>query len=486
MARFGSHRTSALLVALAAALTLSACKPDSQTATTEPAKDATAASAGQGAALPAQEARAIARDAYLWGFPMVENYKALYQQAIDSGGPNFHAPLNQIGSAANVATPKDTAIITPNSDTPYSFLWMDLRAEPVVISIPAIGTQRYFSVQLIDLYTYNFAYINQALTQGKAGTYMVAGPDWKGETPKGVDKVFKADTQFAYGLMRTQLFNPKDLDNVKKLQAQYKAQPLSAFAGTPPPPAAPKVDFPPYDAGKANGLGFFSYLNFLTQYAPLDADVRDRFARIGIEPGKPFDEASLSPETKQALLDGIADADKDLQAVTARVNAGELTSAAFFGTRDFIKGNYLYRFAGAKTGIYGNSASEADYQPYFVDGKGEPADGAKHDYVLRFAKGQLPPTKAFWSITMYDGKTKLLVDNPLNRYLINSPMLSSLKRDADGGITLYVQHASPGKDKESNWLPAPNGPFYAVLRNYSPEPSVIDHSWKKPPLEPVR
>ncbi len=479
-------RARIALLASATALTLLACKPSTDTAPT-PATDAAPVATDGTAAVPATETRAIAKDAYIWGFPMVENYKTLYQQAIDTGGPNFRAPLNQIGNLANVATPKDTAIITPNSDTPYSFVWMDLRAEPVVISIPAVGTKRYFSVQLIDLYTYNFAYINQALTQGKAGAYMVAGPDWKGETPKGVDKVFKADTQFAYGLFRTQLFDPKDLDNVKKLQAQYKAQPLSAFAGTPAPPAAPKVDFPPYDASKANGPGLFSYLNFVTQYAPLDADVRDRFAKIGIAPGKPFDESALSPETKQALLDGIADADKELETLMAtKVNTGELSSAAFFGTRDFLKGNYLYRFAGAKMGIYGNSASEADYQSYFVDAKNQPNDASKHDYVLRFAKDQLPPTKAFWSITMYDGKTKLLVDNPINRYLINSPMLPTLKRDADGGITLYVQHASPGKDKESNWLPAPNGPFYAVLRNYSPEPSVIDHSWKRPPLEPTR
>ncbi len=477
-------RLSALLAAVALSLALPACKPTPPAATT-PDEPVAASQADQ-----ATQARAIAKDAYTWGFPIVESYKSMYAQAINTSGPDFHAPFNQIGSAASVATPKDTAIITPNSDTPYSFLWMDLRAEPVVITIPALGEKRYFSVQLIDMYTFNFAYINKALTQGKAGTYMIAGPDWKGEAPKGVDKVFQAETQFAYGLFRTQLFAPDDLANVKKLQAQFKAQPLSQFLGTAAPAPAAKIDFPAYDAAKANDLGFFSYLNFLLQFMPpnpADAELRKRFETIGIAPGKPFDEAALSPETRQALLDGIADADKDLQEFTAtRINTEQVFSADLFGTRDALKGNNLYRFAGAKLGIYGNSGSEADYLSYFVDAKGAPLDASMHDYTLHFSKDALPPTNAFWSITMYDGKSKLLVDNPINRYLINSPMLPSLKRDADGGLTLYLQHASPGKDKESNWLPAPNGPFYAVLRNYSPASSVVDHSWKKPPLEVTR
>ena len=154
------------------------------------------------------------------------------------------------------------------------------------------------------MYTQNFDYINAATTHGNAGHYLVAGPDWKGETPGNVDKVLRSETQFAYALYRTQLFRPDDLDNVRRLQAQYKVQPLSAFLGTPPPAKAPAVDFPPYDAKTANGLGFFSYLNFLLQFAPTqpsEVALRERFAKIGIVPGKPFDEASLSPENKQAL-----------------------------------------------------------------------------------------------------------------------------------------------------------------------------------------
>ncbi|MDI9240644.1 DUF1254 domain-containing protein [Lysobacter sp. LF1] len=481
--------TIPFLASAALCVALVACKrePANESATATTAPTSTPTAAGEPSA---EEVRAIARDAYIWGYPVVENYKTLYQQAIDKGGANFHAPLNQIGNSANVATPKDTAIITPNSDTPYSFLWMDLRAEPLVLSIPEMGDKRYFSVQLIDLYTFNFDYINHDVTKGKAGTYLIAGPDWKGETPKGIDKVIRSETPFAYGLFRTQLFDPKDLENVKRLQAQFKLQPLSTFAGTPAPPAAPPVEFPPYDAQKANDLGFFSYLSFLLPYAPMDdseSALRDRLAKIGVVPGKPFDENALSPATRQALLDGIGDANKELEDfVATQVNADKVSSAEMFGTREHLKGNSLYRFAGAKLGIYGNSASEANYQTYFVDAKGQPLDASKHDYVLRFPKDGLPPTNAFWSLTMYDGTSKLLVDNPLNRYLINSPMLGSLKRDADGGITLYLQHASPGKDKETNWLPAPSGSFYVALRNYNPKAEVIDHSWKRPPLETTR
>lgn len=479
-----------LLVVGLIAIPLVGC--DRQPSSGKPAADAprVAASTAAAAEPAVDELRAIAKDAYIWGFPLVENYKTLYQQALDRNGPNFHAPLNAIGNSANVATPEDTAIITPNSDTPYSFLWMDLRAEPLVLSIPAIGDKRYFSVQLIDLYTFNFDYINQSVTKGEAGNYLIAGPQWKGEAPKGIDKVFRSETPFAYGLMRTQLFDPQDLDNVKRLQAQYKVQPLSAFAGTPAPPAPPAVKFPPYDAAKANGPEFFSYLAFLLPYAPLNADeagLRDRLAKIGVVPGKPFDADRLLPAARRALQDGIKDADAELaNFVATQINTDKVSSADLFGSRAQLKGNAMYRFAGAKQGIYGNSASEADYRAYFVDAKGQPLDGGRHDYVLRFAKDGLPPTNAFWSMTMYDGKTKLLVDNPLDRYLINSPMLPSLKRDPDGSIALYVQAKSPGQDKESNWLPAPTGPFYVILRNYSPRPEVVDRTWKRPPMEVSR
>jgi hypothetical protein len=169
-----------------------------------------------------------------------------------------------------------------------------------------------------------------------------------------------------------------------------------------------------------------------------------------------------------------------------RANAGEVTSGDIFGTREFLKNNYLYRFAGAKLGLYGLSREEALYPPYFVDAQGEKLDGTKHAYLLRFEKGQLPPAGAFWSFTMYDGPTQFLVANPLNRYLLNSTMLDSFHYGADGSLTFYVQKDSPGTNLELNWLPAPDGPFYLIMRIYLPKPEVLNGTWKQPLLQRIR
>ncbi len=438
----------------------------------------------------AAEERQIAKEAYIYGFPLVESYKTLYAQAVDKDGSNFKAPFNQIGNTANVFTPKDTAIITPNSDTPYSFVWMDLRAEPVVLTLPAVEENRYYSVQLIDLYTQNFAYLGKRTTGSKGGSFLIAGPQWKGEKPSGIDMVVPCETEFAYALYRTQLYGPDDLENVKKVQSGYRVQTLSEFLGTPVPPSAPNVVWPKPDlATMTTTPALFRYLNFLLAFAPTDpteTDLMARFAKIGVGAGLPFDEEKLSPETRKALQDGIADGQKEFADFKkAMIDTKKIHSNAFFGTREFLKNNYLYRYTGAKLGIFGNSGEEAIYPGYFVDETGKPLDGAKNSYRLHFSKGELPPANAFWSVTMYDGKTQLLVDNPINRYLINSPMLPSLKTDNDGGLTLYVQSKSPGADKESNWLPAPNEPFYVVMRIYMPKPEVISGAWNEPPMQRV-
>ncbi len=232
----------------------------------------------------------------------------------------------------------------------------------------------------------------------------------------------------------------------------------------------------------------FSYLNFMLQFCPTnpsEKDLMERFAKLNIGAGKSFDFAKLSPEMQKAVADGLADVKLDVGALMKRINAGEVTSSEVFGTREFLKNNYLYRFVGAKLGLYGNSGEEAIYSPYFVDANHQPLDAAKNRYTLLFPKDQLPPAKAFWSLTMYDGKTQFLVANSLKRYLLNSTMLKSFTYGADGSLTLYVQKDSPGAAKESNWLPAPDGPFYAMLRLYMPAIEVQNGTWKNPPLEPV-
>jgi hypothetical protein len=190
------------------------------------------------------EVRAIAKEAYIYGFPMVTNYDTMYKQAIDTSNKDYRAPFNTMANSANVATPDDKFVVTPNSDTPYSFLWMDLRAEPIIVTMPKIEKNRYYTGQLVDLYTYNFAYLGTRSYGNDGGTFMIAGPGWKGDTPKGVTAVMQSETQFAYILFRTQLFNPADLGNVKKIQSGYHAQTLSQYLKQPSPAAAPAVNWP--------------------------------------------------------------------------------------------------------------------------------------------------------------------------------------------------------------------------------------------------
>jgi hypothetical protein len=278
--------------------------------------------------------------------------------------------------------------------------------------------------------------------------------------------------------------------NVKKIQEGYRVQPLSAFLGKPASAAPPAIDFikPLSAEQERTSLEFFNILNFILQFCPTDpseTELMARFAKIGVGAGKSLDANSLPPELKKALDDGMADAWTAFKEYKeTELDTGKKTSADGFGTRAALKNDYMSRMSAAVLGIYGNSKDEALYPVYFVDSGHQNLVGANR-YTLRFGPGQLPPVNAFWSLTMYELPASLLYANSLNRYLINSPMLSDLKRDVDGGITLYVQNDSPGAGKESNWLPAPRGPFFAVLRLYWPKPEALDGKWHAPPLDRV-
>jgi hypothetical protein len=436
------------------------------------------------------ETKAIAEEGFIYGLPIVMNYAVMYEYAVDKGNPEFKAPFNQIKNEARVFTYKDTAIVTPNSDTPYSFLWMDLRAEPIVLSVPAVEKGRYYAVQLEDGNTFNYGYIGSRATGSDAGNYMVAGPDWKGETPAGIKKVFHSTTQFSVAGYRTQLFGPDDMPNVVKVQAGYTAQPLSAYLKQPAPPAAPTINFPKINKELAK-TGFFGYLDFSLQFAPPgpeEKDIREKLARLGIGAGKTFDFKALSPEQKAAVVEGVKAGEAKIKQYLAagQKNINGWKVGSLFGDRAFFNGDWLKRAAGAQGGIYGNDAVEAMYPMTKTLAGGEVLDGSKHNYTLTFAAEQYPPVNAFWSVTMYDGKSQLLIKNPINRYLINSPMLPNMKKNADGSLTLYIQKGSPGLDKESNWLPAPNDLIYLVMRLYWPKteaPSILppgEGTWKPP------
>ena len=446
--------------------------------------------AAGGPAPSVAEVKAIAEEGFIYGLPIVMNYAVMNEYAINKDSGQYKAPFNQIHNEHRVFTYKDTAIVTPNSDTPYSLAWLDLRAEPIVLSVPAVEKKRYYSVMLNDGNTFNYGYIGSRATGNEAGDYLVVGPRWKGETPPGIRKVFQSTTDFSLAAFRTQLFDAADMPNVIKVQDGYTVRPLSSFLAQPAPPVPPGIEWPKIDPEMVK-THFFEYLDFALQFAPPGPEeeaIRAKLATIGVGPGKKFNFKDLSFEHKAAVLvamkEGEAKIDKYLAEGSKNINGWGV--GAWFGDRAFYNGDWLKRAAGAKGGIYGNDAAEAVYPMARTLADGSELDGSKHNYTLTFAKDQFPPVHAFWSVTMYDGKTQFLIENPINRYLINSPMIPGMKKNPDGSLTLYIQKDSPGKAKESNWLPAPNGPIYLVTRLYWPKsepPSVLpvgEGTWKPP------
>src|SRR5213080_3451154 len=252
------------------------------------------------------ETKAIGEEVFIYRLPIVMNYGVMYEYAVDKNSGQYKAPFNQINNEARVFTYKDTSVITPNSDTPYSILWTDLRAEPIVLSVPAVEKSRYYSVMLCDGNTFNYGYIGTRATGPDAGDYLVAGPDWKGETPAGIKKVFRSSTQFSVAAYRTQLFNPADMPNVVKIQAGYKVQPLSAYLKQPAPPAAPAINFPNINKELVK-TKFFEYLDSALQFAPPgpeEKEIRAKLASIG---------KNLSSEQKAAVGLGMKDGDAKIE-----------------------------------------------------------------------------------------------------------------------------------------------------------------------------
>jgi hypothetical protein len=285
------------------------------------------------------------------------------------------------------------------------------------------------------------------------------------------------------------------MDEVKKVQAGYKVQALSTYLNQPVAVAATATDFPKIDKELVK-TNFFEYLDFLLQFAPAqenEKEIRAQLARIGVGPGKSFNFKDLTLEDKLEVGLGMKEGERKIDEAVASVgkemNGWRVSSLP--GDSAHYSGDWLRRAAAAKAGIYGNDAAEAMYPLTRIDSDGQTLDGSKHNYTLTFPSGEQPPVNAFWSLTMYDGKTQLLIENPINRYLINSPMLPNLAKNADMSLTLYIQNKSPGADKESNWLPAPDGPIYLVMRLYWPKaepPSILpigQGTWQPPGVKRV-
>jgi len=431
---------------------------------------------GVGQAASTAEVRAVAKEAYIYAYPMLESYNTMYKQLANPAGREYVGGFGKFRHYSEAFTPDNKDIVTPNNDTPYSWAWLDLRAEPWVVSVPAVPGNRYYVQQWIDLFTFNFAYIGSRATGNVAGNYLFAGPKWDGKVPAGIDKVFRSETDLILTLTRTALNGPEDVAAVRSVQQGMQLQPLSSFARTPSPPALPAIVLPPYEVTKARSHDFIGYLNYLLQFTqpphPSETELMKRFAAIGIGPGVPFDASKLPPDTLAAIDDGVQDA----KVALAEKSKVTLSSNGIFGSRAELKNDYVLRAIAAEKGLYGNSLAEAWYGGYV-------GDGSKLSTV-HFAPGQLPPAKFFWSMTLYTLPDRLLYANPLKRYSIGD-RTKGLKPDADGGLTIYLGHASPGVDKESNWLPTPEGRYSAVGRIYGPSEAAMNGTWKLPPLVPA-
>jgi hypothetical protein len=452
-----------------------------------------------GSNAPVTSYKTIASDTYVYGYPLVLAYQFLYNYSINPNSGQYMAPLNKIHVIPHIPTPKDGVYVT-NFDTPYCWLWMDLRAEPMVLSVPAVAPPRYYAVQLSDPNNFNFGYIGSRSTGTEAGDYLVVGPDWKGGTYRGIKKIYRSGSNFTLAVYRTQLLNNADLPNVVAIQRQYKVTPLSTYLGTPPPAPVPLPNFPVFKGklGDRKLDHFFEYLEFVLGYCPAgpeEADIRRKLGKLGVGEYKTFNyrdlPAAQKAEVEDGLKDGIKRVDRYAMVDGAKViNGWQIQDV--YGDRAHFNGDWLKRSAGAKGGGFGNSSQEGAYLTalnlYDKAGKLiEPLNGSKRKYTLTFQKGSLPPVDAFWSVTMYDQAHIAPIPNT-DRHFINTLMLPQLKRNADGSLTIYIQKDSPGAALESNWLPAPDGRMFITLRMYAPTqapPSILppgQGTWNPPPI----
>ncbi len=467
-----TRTTGALLLCVAM---LVSCSPAQ-----DPTQDKAADTQGK---LTADDARAIAKEAYIFNYPLVMYYRTMYLQAIDPHSKSYSGGFGE-WLHLGTSSPKDTDIVSPNNDTPYSYAWVDLRAEPWVLTLPKIEENRFYTSQWDDLW--GFVLDNPgSVEDGNGGvTVLLASPTWQGELPEGVKRVIQGDSEFLGSLTRTQLIEPEDLLNVEKIQAEYKLEPLSAYLGKETPGVAPAIEWKSWTEGAETTDEFWAYVNFLlplTTPNPQDKPVQDRMAKIGLAAGKPWDSAALGDDVSAAIAAGMQDALAELKDASTKITDPSL----FFRSRKDLNKDYFNRALGVMVGIFGNVKKVSVYFAVADDDQGELFDGSEHNYAVTFSADQIPPAKNFWSWTMYKLPQRWLVDNPINRYSIGSST-PGLKTATDGSITIYFQATSPGKDKESNWLPAPEGSFWPILRTYGPGPTILDGSWKMPPVKQVQ
>jgi hypothetical protein len=433
----------------------------------------------------AEYAYALGLQAFIYGFPYMTMAQLRYSWTTQPRNPEFipYMAVDQFWHASNVldATYQDGGSV--NNDTLYSAAWVDTSDEPVILSHPDIPDDRYYTFEISAVHSDNFAYVGRRVTGNKAGNYAIIGPGWEGKLPDGVTALPQSPTPWVFIVGRTLVNGSDDVPNVHKLQEEYRLTPLSLWGTESEVPERRDV-LVPFDQEK-DPLAPWKTLNAMLAENPPPAEheqLMKQFATIGIGPG--LDVEGQDEVTKKNLVRAAA-AGKQL--LSENLKSGWSTTTVngwrFLNRRTGRAGDdFLLRAAWQSLlGIVDNDPEEAVYIGGYTDGDGEPLTGA-NKYEVRFAPGQEPPVDAFWSLTMYSNYN--LVPNPIDRYSLGDRS-KGLKRDSDGGLTIYIQHESPGEEKESNWLPAPEGVFNLYMRMYQPHQEVVDAKWAAPPVQKV-
>ena len=436
-------------------------------------------------AITETEAHSIAVEAYLYFYPLISMDVTRKQLINSEPGKGIGGPMNAFDNIPAFPTADMKAVVRPNFDTLYSSGWVDLTREPMVISVPDTGG-RYYLLPMLDMWTDVFASPGWRTTGTKAGNFLLTPPKWSGAVPAGFTQI-RAPTPYVWIIGRTKTDGPADYGAVHAIQKGYKITPLSAWGKPPVAIKAsidPSVDVktpPKTQVDTMQGAKYFAYAAELLKLHPphtTDQPILARMKRIGIEPGKSFDGAKLDATTRKAIDDAPADAQK-LMAWKTPTLARVVNNWSMNTDTMGVYGNYyLKRAMVAQMGLGANLPEDAIYPFNLADEGGKPLDGA-NKYAIHFAKDEVPPTEAFWSITLYDPEG-FQVANSLNRFAVSSWM--PFKRDTDGSLTLYFQNESPGSDRESNWLPAPKGPFNLTMRLYAPKAEALTGVWNPPPV----
>jgi hypothetical protein len=430
------------------------------------------------------EVRAMAEEAYIYGYPLVlmgVTEKVMTNVPAPGAG---RAPLNQFVHLRAFPTPESKDVVRPNADTLDSIAWLDLSRGPLVLHMPDTRG-RYYLMQMLDAWTNVFATVGKRSTGTQAGDFAITAPGWQGSLPPGVQEIH-APTDLAWIIGRIQTNGPADFTAVNALQNQITLMPLSAY-GKPysPPrevPVVPGVDMqtpPVTQVARMLAATFFPTLAQLMKTnppSPLDAPVLIKCAAIGLVPGQDFDPGKLAPDMVKELDAAIQAAQEKITARARQLGTVENGWVVMRRKVGAYDQDYLQRAAVASYGLGANLPADALHPNTGVDSDGQPLTGANR-YVLHFAKGKTPPVNAFWSLTVYD-RDGFFVPNPIHRYAIGDR--DKLQFNPDGSLDLFIQHDSPGKDREANWLPAPPGPFNLVMRLYWPKNAALTGAWQPP------